>query len=174
MVKFHILVILMGGCLSSLLAAADPTIWIRLKPNADENFWLIYREEKISKLYEAANGTIIPMVICKTTSRKLVSWGISPLIRKNSQIEFDLIFRDNFGKEEKITHNFFSKGNDRKLAPLVVASDNCFEIKIPEEDGQTRNIVIRRGSGIVSFKELYKITPLMPVFRWEKMILFEM
>ncbi len=72
MIRFNILIILIGGCLSSLLAAADPTIWIRLKPNADENFWLIYQEEKISTIYEAANGTIIPMAICKTTSGKLL------------------------------------------------------------------------------------------------------
>jgi hypothetical protein len=36
MMKFNTLVILIGGCLPSLFAAADPTIWMSLKPGAGE------------------------------------------------------------------------------------------------------------------------------------------
>jgi hypothetical protein len=171
--KFQSLLILIVGCLSSLLAAADPTIWISLKPSEGESIWLIYREEKLSDFYKPANGTIIPMAVYKVGSMKAPYWGISPLLRKDSQIEFDIIFKNGAAKEWKINHNFFSKGNDRKLAPLVVTSEDCFEIQIPEEDGQTRKIKIQKETGIENLKIKYKVSPLMPIFKWNNVITFE-
>jgi hypothetical protein len=174
MIKFNILVILIGDCLSSLLAAADPTIWISLKPSASEKFVLIYREETESKLYDLANGTIIPMALYHLSSSDSVFWGISPLSRHDGQVEFDILLKNSFGKEGRVIHNFFSKGDDRNLIPLVIENDKGFKIQIPEENGHVRNIIIQRGSGIESFAKMHKVSPLMPVFTWKQFPTFKL
>jgi hypothetical protein len=56
------------------------------------------------------------------------------------------------------------------LSSLLCAQDP--ETWIPEESGEIRNIIIQRGSGIENFKKRYKVSPLMPVFVWEKISFF--
>jgi hypothetical protein len=161
--------------ISSLLSnAQDPNIWISLNPSNEVQYWLVYREETYSKLYEPANGTIIPMAIYKINSKRLVSWGISPLILKDEQVKFDFLFKSSIAKEGRLTHNFFSKGGSINIVPTVHCSEDCFRIQIPEEHGKVRNIVIKKEPDIASFKKKYRVSPLMPIFTWEGLTVFEM
>ncbi len=169
---FFLLLIL--GFFPLSLEAQDPELWISLKPSTEEHYWLVYREETFSELYKPANGTIIPMAVFKVDPKKNNCWGILPLVLKDEQVIFDFCLRSSVPKQERITHSFFSKGKDRQLAPSVICSENCFRIQIPEESGQTRNIVIQRGADIESFKKAYKVSPLIPAFTWDKIMLFEM
>lgn len=162
------------GLFSFSLKAQDPELWISLKPSTKEHYWLVYMEETFSELYKPANGTIIPMAVYKIDPKKDDCWGILPLVLKNEQVRFDFCLRSSVRKQERITHNFFSKGKDRQLAPTVICSEDCFRIQIPEESGQTRNIVIQRGPDIKSFKKRYKVSPLMPAFTWDNIMSFEM
>jgi hypothetical protein len=165
--KISIVVTLLSFFSFRSLAVQEPSAWVELTSSADESFWLAYREETVSELYEAANGTVIPMALLKTPKNHPIFVSISPFCRKLEQVEFEMAFRSHGKELEKISHNFFSKGADLRIPPIISVTNGCCRIQIPEEGGKIRNLVILRGSGIEDFKKRLRISPLMPAFEWK-------